>query len=178
MFTSRDVSAPLIAAQERLANLPSYTTLLAAHGAVWDELWQDCDVTIEGDPTAQIAVRYNLFQSLAVAPRHDERVSIPAKTLSGFAYRGHVFWDTEIFIVPFLTLTQPQIARNLLSYRYHTLDGARRKAQLAGYEGAMFAWESASTGDEVTPRWVQGADGQPVRIWCGDIELHLSLIHI
>jgi len=54
------------------------------------------------------------------------------------------------------------------------LDGARRKAREAGYEGAMFAWESASTGDEVTPRWVSGADGKPVRIWCGDIELHIN----
>jgi kojibiose phosphorylase len=174
VFTSRNVSAPVVAAQERLLSLPRYPTLLAAHGAVWDELWRDCDVEISGDPTAQLAVRYNLFQLLVAAPRHDDRASIPAKTLSGFAYRGHVFWDTEIFIVPFLTFTQPQIARNLLSYRYHTLEGARRKAKAAGYEGAMFAWESASTGDEVTPRWVSGSDGKLVRIWCGDIELHIN----
>jgi kojibiose phosphorylase len=175
VFTSPEVSAPAIAAQERLASLPSYTIMLAAHGAVWDDLWQDCDVVIEGDPTAQIAVRYNLFQLLAAAPRHDDRLSIPAKTLSGFAYRGHVFWDTEIFILPFLTFTQPKIARNLLSYRYHTLSGARRKAKEAGYEGALYAWESASTGDEVTPRWVFAEDGTPVRIWCGDIELHINI---
>ncbi len=174
VFTSRDVSAPGVAALERLLSLPKYPMLLAAHGAVWDELWRDCDVVISGDPTAQLAVRYNLFQLLAAAPRHDDRVSIPAKTLSGFAYRGHVFWDTEIFIVPFLTFTQPLVARNLLSYRYHTLEGARRKAHEAGYEGAMFAWESASTGDEVTPRWVSGPDGELVRIWCGDIEVHIN----
>lgn len=174
VFTSRDVNTPVEAAQEWLASLPSYTTLLAAHGSIWDELWRDCDVVIEGDPTAQLAIRYNLFQLLSAAPRHDDRVSIPAKTLSGFAYRGHVFWDTEIFIVPFLTFTQPYVARNLLSYRYHTLEGARRKAGELGYEGAMFAWESASTGDEVTPRWVFGAEGEPIRIWCGDIELHIN----
>ncbi len=175
VFTSRDVGTPAQAALERLVSLPSYTTLLAAHGTVWDTLWQDCDVSIEGDYTAQLAVRYNIFQLLAAAPRHDDRVSIPAKTLSGFAaYRGHVFWDTEIFVVPFLTFTQPQVARNLLSYRYHTLDGARRKAQAAGYEGALFAWESATTGDEVTPRWVTGAKGEMIRIWCGDIEYHIN----
>ncbi len=89
VFTSRDVSAPGVAALERLLSLPKYPMLLAAHGAVWDELWRDCDVLISGDPTAQLAVRYNLFQLLAAAPRHDDRVSIPAKTLSGFAYRGH-----------------------------------------------------------------------------------------
>ena len=174
VFTSRDVNAPELAAQERLLSLARYPTLLAAHGAVWDELWRDCDVVIEGDITAQIAIRYNLFQLLACAPRHDDRVSVPAKTLSGFAYRGHVFWDTEIFIVPFLTFTQPLVARNLLSYRYHTLDGARRKARESGHEGALFAWESASTGDEVTPRWVFDPHGNPVRIWCGDIELHIN----
>ncbi len=174
VFTSRDVSLPAQAAQERLVSLPKYSTLLADHGAVWDNLWRDSDVIIEGDATAQLAVRYNLFQLLAAAPRHDNRVSIPAKTLSGFAYRGHVFWDTEIFIVPFLTYTQPLVARNLLSYRYHTLEGARRKALESGYEGAMFAWESASTGDEVTPRWVFAEDGTPIRIWCGDIELHIT----
>lgn len=174
VFTSREVSAPAQVAQDRLASLPRYPILLAAHGAVWDELWRDCDVIIEGDPTAQLAIRYNLFQLLVAAPRHDDRVSIPAKTLSGYAYRGHVFWDTEIFIVPFLTFTQPKVAQNLLSYRYHTLDGARRKAREAGYEGALFAWESASTGDEVTPRWVYTEDGTPVRIWCGDIELHIN----
>ncbi len=174
VFTSRQVSEPAQIALQHLASFKSYATLLAAHGAVWDELWHDCDVVIEGDRTAQLAIRYNLFQLLIAAPRHDDRVSIPAKTLSGYAYRGHVFWDTEIFLVPFLTFTQPQVAKNLLSYRYHNLDGARRKATEAGYEGAMYPWESASTGDEVTPRWITGPDGEQVRIWCGDIELHIT----
>jgi len=152
-----------------------YEDLLAAHEAAWGEVWQASDVIIEGDPTAQLAVRYNLFQVLIAAPRHDDRVSIPAKTLSGFGYRGHVFWDTDVFIVPFLTHTQPALARNLLTYRYHTLPGARRKARAEGYQGAMFAWESAGTGDEVTPRWVPGPQGEEqVRIWCGDIELHIT----
>ena len=175
VFTSREADAPVQAAQEKLASLPEYPTLLTAHEAAWANVWQASDVVIEGDPTAQLAVRYNLFQVLAAAPRHDDRVSIPAKTLSGFGYRGHVFWDTDIFIVPFLTFTQPALARNLLSYRYQTLPGARRKAREAGYEGAMFAWESADSGDEVTPRWVTGPQGEElVRIWCGDIEHHIT----
>jgi len=175
VFTSRDAELPTRAAREKLASLSDYETLLEAHQESWEEPWQACDVVIEGDPKAQLAVRHNLFQVLIAAPRHDERVSIPAKTLSGFGYRGHVFWDTEIFIVPFLTLTQPALARNLLAYRYHTLPGARRKAQAEGLEGAMFAWESADTGDEVTPRWVPGPKGEDlVRIWPGDIELHIS----
>ncbi|WP_341527239.1 beta-phosphoglucomutase [Nostoc sp. UHCC 0302] len=174
VFTSRETENPIAAALERLADEPRYTTLLAAHIAAWDQVWQDSDIIIEGDRLSQLSVRYNLFQLLAVAPRQDDRVSIPPKTLSGFAYSGHIFWDTEIFILPFLTLTQPALARNLLTYRYHTLPGARRKAQEAGYQGAMFAWESATTGDEVTPRWVPGANGELVRIWCGDIEVHIT----
>ena len=132
---------------------------------------------IEGDRPAQAAVRYNLFQLLISAPRHTDRFSIPAKMLSGFGYRGHIFWDTEIFILPFFTFTQPALARNLLTYRYHTLDGARRKAKHYGYKGAMFAWESAETGDEVTPRWLPPQNdlyGEDVRIWCRDREIHIS----
>jgi beta-phosphoglucomutase len=157
-----------------------YDAFRDAHVAAWDRVWEVNDIVIEGDPTAQLAVRYNMFQILIAAPRGDDpaasRVSIPAKALSGFGYRGHVFWDTDTFIVPFLTLTQPRVASNLLTYRYHTLPGARRKARAAGYEGALFAWESALSGDEVTPRWVAGPQEEElVRIWCGDIELHINV---
>jgi beta-phosphoglucomutase len=175
---------PLQAAQARLSNLSAahlaYRDLFSAHAAAWAGLWRDCDVVVEGDPDAQLALRYNLFQTLIAAPRRDDaggggKASIGAKTLSGFGYRGHVFWDTEIFIVPFLTHTQPDVARDVLTYRYYTLPGARRKARTAGYEGAWYAWESADTGDEVTPRWVPDPhSGELVRIWPGDIELHLN----
>ncbi|PLZ23784.1 glycoside hydrolase family 65 protein [Fischerella thermalis] len=174
VYTSREISTPAEAAIIRLVTAPSYSTLLAAHIAAWDQIWQESDIVIEGDRLAQLSVRYNLFQILAVAPRHDDTVSIPPKTLSGFAYSGHIFWDTEIFILPLLIHTQPALARNLLNYRYHTLRGARRKAQEMGYRGAFYAWESASTGDEVTPRWVPTPDGEQVRIWCGDIEVHIN----
>lgn len=151
-----------------------YSNLLRAHRWRWAELWRDCDVVIEGDEVAQRAVRYNLFQLLIAAPHYTDRASIPAKTLSGFGYRGHVFWDTDIFILPFFTFTRPELARNLLMYRYHTLPGAREKARQAGYAGAMFAWESAHDGRETTPRWVPLPNGELIRIWCGDIEHHIS----
>ena len=153
----------------------SYDALRAAHTAAWAAVWDDCDVIIGGDPEAQLAIRFHLFQLIIAAPRHDDRVSIGAKTLSGLGYRGHVFWDTEIFILPFFMFTRPAIARNMLMYRYHTLPGARRKAAEKGFAGAQFAWESATTGDEVTPRWVPSFDGKElVRIWTGDIEIHIS----
>jgi kojibiose phosphorylase len=154
----------------------SFDTLKASHIAAWDKVWQDIDVLIEGDDEAQAALRFSLFQLQVAAPRHDERVSIGAKTLSGLGYRGHVFWDTEIFILPFFSYTQPQIARNLLMYRYHSLAGARRKAAANGYSGAQYPWESAATGDEVTPTWLPhfANPKELVRIWTGDIELHIS----
>ncbi|MGV0028375.1 beta-phosphoglucomutase [Phormidesmis priestleyi] len=176
VFTSKQVESPVQTAQAKLADLPTYNELLKAHEQAWSQVWQTSDVVIEGDTRAQLAIRYNLFQLLIAAPRQDDRVSIPAKTLSGFGYRGHVFWDTEIFLLPFFTYTQPAIAKNLLTYRYHTLPGARRKAAYYGYKGAMFAWESADTGDEVTPRWALPTDpyAEDVRIWCRDREIHIS----
>ena len=175
VFTSRDIQQPVSAAKEKLAQLPDYTTLLNAHEQAWDETWQNSDVLIEGDSTAAFAVRYNLFQLLIAAPRHDDKVSILRKLFRVLAITD-IFWDTEIFILPFFTFTQPAIARNLVNYRYHTLNGARRKAAHSGYQGAMYAWESAATGDEVTPRWALPNDfyGEDVRIWCRDREIHIS----
>ncbi|MBH8573163.1 beta-phosphoglucomutase [Nostocaceae cyanobacterium CENA369] len=176
VYTSREIDTPVTAALEKLAHLQDYTVLLNGHKQAWERVWQQSDILIEGDTTAAFAVRYNLFQLLIAAPWHDDKVSIPAKTLSGFGYRGHIFWDTEIFLLPFFIFTQPKVARNLLSYRYHTLNGARRKAAHSGYQGAMYAWESAVTGDEVTPRWSLPNDfyGEDVRIWCRDREIHIS----
>lgn len=176
--TSHETPQPWESAREALKQhpVPAWKDCLKAHNVAWDKEWQACDVVIQGDDEVQRAARFNLFQLLIAAPRKDRRVSIGAKTLSGFGYRGHVFWDTEIFMLPFFTYTQPQIARNLLMYRYHTLPGARRKAQANGYKGAQFAWESAATGDEVTPVWVPHFQ-EPhnlVRIWTGDIEIHVS----
>lgn len=175
VFTSRDVENPIQAARDKLQELPSYEELRKNHQKAWEEIWDCCDIVIEGSTQAQLAIRYNLFQLLICAP-HDERVSIPAKTLSGFGYRGHIFWDTEFFILPFFVFTQPKIARNLLTYRYHTLEGARRKAKYYGYRGAMYAWESAATGDEVTPRWAPPENfyEEDIRIWVRDREVHIS----
>ena len=101
-------------------------------------------------------------------------MSLGAKTLSGLGYRGHVFWDTEIFMLPFFAFTLPDVARNLLMYRVHTLPAARENARRGGHAGARYAWESAETGREVTPPWGIGPGGKPVRIWCGEIELHIT----
>ncbi len=178
VFTSRDTADPLAAARSKAASAAQagFEALQRAHKAAWKAFWDTGDVKIEGDHEAQLALRHGLLQLRIAAPTHDDRVSIPAKTLSGFAYAGHVFWDNEIFVLPFFTFTQPELARNMLRYRYHTLPGARRKARKNGLPGAQFPWESAETGDEVTPTWVPHFDDPTrlVRIWTGDIQLHIT----
>ena len=177
-YTSRDVSPDQVTATaiDHLKTAPAWDQAVQDNNAAWEREWERSQVIVEGDVDAQRAILYNLYQLLIVAPRHDNRVSIGAKALSGFGYRGHAFWDTEVFMLPFFTYTAPDIARNLLDYRYRHLDAARAKARSNGCEGAQYAWESAANGDEVTPSWIPDPSDrrQPIRIWTGDIEIHIS----
>ena len=176
--TSRESKNPRSDVQKALRRLRRliWEQAWTDHCRAWSSEWERCDVQIEGDAEAQIAVRFNLFQLLAAAPREDERVNIGAKLLSGYGYRGHAFWDTETFMLPFFTYTRPEIARNLLSYRWNNLPGARAKAKANGFRGAQYPWESAATGEEVTPTWVPHFADRTrlIRIWTGDIEIHIS----
>ena len=174
--TSRDAADPLAKAMEHVNGVQGWEKALDAHRQAWAQEWERSDVQIEGDEEAQVGVRFSLFQLLIAAPRHDDRVNIGAKTLSGFGYSGHSFWDTEIFMLPMFIYTAPHIARNLLEYRYQRLPAAREKARANGFEGAQFPWESADAGAEVTPTWVPHFDDRTrlVRIWTGDIEIHIS----
>ncbi|PPQ39803.1 glycoside hydrolase family 65 protein [Rhodopila globiformis] len=146
----------------------------AAHDAAWAERWQSSDVEIAGDAAAQQALRFAIYHLNSAANPHDERVSIGARALTGEEYRGHVFWDTEIYLLPFYTLTWPEAARAMLMYRYHTLDAARGKAVRMGWRGALYAWESADTGEETTPDYVVTVDNQVVEVLCGKQEQHIS----
>ena len=101
-------------------------------------------------------MRYNIYQLRISVSSHDERYSIAAKGLTGFGYRGHVFHDTEVFMLPYFAYAHPTIARNLLMYRYHTLPAARAKALSHGFRGAFYAWESAETGEEACPSYAIG----------------------
>jgi len=151
-----------------------WSGLLSAHEAACSDRWESCDVQIDGDVAAQQALRFAGYHLNGAANPADEHVSIGARALTGEDYRGHVFWDTEIFLLPFYTLTWPEAARSLLMYRFHTLDGARAKAARMGWRGALYAWESADTGAEATPEHVIGPDRQVVDILCGTQEQHIS----
>jgi trehalose/maltose hydrolase-like predicted phosphorylase len=152
-----------------------YDLLLQQHTQAWLAFWQTSDVVIEGDEQAQLGIRYNIYQLRINASLHDSRYSIAAKGLTGFGYRGHVFHDTEIFMLPFFTYVMPDVARNLLLYRYHLLPAARQKAASNGYEGAQYPWESTLSGEETTPgAIVHPETGEVIPVLNGEIEQHIT----
>ncbi len=149
----------------------SFNKRFSVHKEVWNKLWQDSDCTIIGDDKAQQALRFNIYHLLIAANKNDPKTSIGAKTLSGEGYKGHIFWDVEVFALPFYIYTQPETAKSLLMYRYHTLQGAKENAEATGFKGARYPWESADYGHEETPKW--SPDGKH-RIWPGEEEIHIT----
>lgn len=178
--SSRDVvadGARRETAEERLERALAYEGvegLVEAHQRRWEDLWRAADVSVEGDAEAQRALRFAIYHLLSAANPQDDRVSIGARALTGSAYKGHVFWDTEMYMLPFFTLTLPEAARALLLYRSHTLPAARRRAAAQGYRGALYAWESADTGDDVTPQWIVMPHGQRAFVAAKSEEHHIS----
>ncbi|MES2255577.1 MAG: glycosyl hydrolase family 65 protein [Pseudomonadota bacterium] len=157
-----------------IAKTLGWHEVFAEHEAAWSHRWERSDVEVNGDPVAQHALRFALYHLNSAANPGDDSVSIGARALTGPDYLGHVFWDTEIFLLPFYTLTWPEAAKALLMYRFHTLDGARAKAARMGWRGALYAWESADTGVEATPENVVGPDRQVVEVLSGKQEQHIS----
>jgi trehalose/maltose hydrolase-like predicted phosphorylase len=132
-------------------------------------------VRIDGPVDDQRAIRFAIFHLIQSTSVFDASVGTAAKGLTGPGYKGHVFWDTEVFMLPFFLGTDPRTARRLLEYRYLTLVGARKNARGAGYEGAMIAWESTETGEETCPPFVPDPKtGEPVRVLTGEMEHHIS----
>ena len=151
-----------------------WRAVLAAHEAAWEDRWTAGEVRLEGDDDLQRALRFAVYHLSSAANPGDDRVSIGARGLTGDAYFGHVFWDTETYLLPFYTAIWPEAARALLMYRFHTLPGARAKAARIGCKGALYAWESADTGEETTPERVVAPDGVLVDILTGRMEHHVS----
>jgi kojibiose phosphorylase len=148
--------------------------LIARHRAVWSARWDASDIRLDGDPEAQRALRFAAYHLLSAADPTDDRVSIGARGMTGDAYSGHIFWDTEIYMLPFFALTWPEAARALLIYRHRTLPAARAKAARYGARGAFYAWESADTGEDVTPASVVGPAGVEIAIKVAAQEQHIS----
>ena len=145
-----------------LAKACGFEDLLEKQRLLLDDFWQRSDVQIEGDPDhpehrageLQQAMRFNLFQIFQASIRL-EGVGIPAKGLTGQAYDGNYFWDTEVYLLPFLIYTYPQVARNLLEFRYRMLDKARQRAREVNEQGALFPWRTID-GEEASSNFEAG----------------------
>src|SRR6266850_1870621 len=140
-----------------------FQQLLAAQEQYMDDFWRRSDVQVRDiredrlkrtTVETQQAIRFNLFHILQASARAED-AGVPAKGLTGQAYEGHYFWDTEIYLLPFLTYTSPRIARNLLTFRYRMLAQARSHARQLGHRGAMFPWRTIS-GEEASAYYAAG----------------------
>jgi alpha,alpha-trehalose phosphorylase len=140
-----------------------FQRLLASQEQYMDDFWRRSDVRIKdiredrikrSTVEIQQAIRFNLFHILQASARAEE-TSVPAKGLTGQAYEGHYFWDTEIYLLPFLIYTSPRIARNILAFRYKMLPQARARAKELGHRGAMFPWRTIS-GEEASAYYAAG----------------------
>jgi alpha,alpha-trehalose phosphorylase len=134
-----------------------FASLEAGQRRALDHFWDRADVRIDADDEperVQQAVRWNLFQ-VAQATWRAEGSGVPAKGLTGKAYGGHYFWDTEIYVLPFLAYTQPRIARNLLRFRHSLLPKARARARELNQRGALFAWRTIN-GEEASAYYQAG----------------------
>ncbi|USK66454.1 glycoside hydrolase family 65 protein [Peribacillus frigoritolerans] len=138
----------------RKYSLDGYDALLEKSAERWAQFWKQNRIKITSTKDFdQLAVDFSIYQIEVMTPAHDERFSVGAKGLTGEGYKGHVFWDTEMFLLPFHLFTDPEKARKLLRYRYLKLEHAKAKAAANGFEGALFPWESALTGEEETPEF-------------------------
>lgn len=153
-----------------------YEKVYNEHKKQWQARWEASDVIIEGNEKDQLALRYSIYQLQIIAPVHSKKQSIPARGLSGQTYKGAIFWDTEMFMLPFFLHTAPDVARNLVNYRIRTLDGARKKAEYYGYRGAFYAWESHENGEDVCSDFnvTDVFTGRPVKTYFKDKQVHIS----
>ena len=139
-----------------------FPALLQGQEQFMDDFWQRSDVTIMTNPelaqasttAVQQALRFNLFHVLQASARA-ENTGVPAKGLTGAAYEGHYFWDTEIYVLPFLTYTAPRVAKNLLRFRHGMLDRARERARQLNQRGAMYPWRTIN-GEEASAYYAAG----------------------
>jgi kojibiose phosphorylase len=167
VFTSRDpdthdarAQAEALAAEALEAG---FAECFAEHRRAWDDIWARTDIEIEGDDESQKFMRFALYHLVIAVPRKDSSVSMGARSLSGQAYDGLVFWETDIYLEPYFSWTFPEFARNHFLFRYRTLDGARAEAQALGYPGAKYPWEAALVGREEASSYFV----------CGGTQIHI-----
>ncbi len=199
LYTSKDfaISDPMTEAKNKLGNLTDFNLLLAKHELSWSQIWKYNDFKLDSNFEDQLILRLHIFHLYQTVSKNsiDYDIGVPARGWHGEAYRGHIFWD-EIYILPFISLHQPQLARSLLMYRYRRLPKAYLAARKIGCRGALFPWQSGSNGREETQkihlnpksgRWLPDHShlqyhinsAIPFNVWCyyqctGDIDFMVS----
>jgi trehalose/maltose hydrolase-like predicted phosphorylase len=165
---ARRVAADALAA----AAGAGFDRLLADHRAAWARRWEAVDIQVRGDPEAQLALRFALFQLWGAVKDRGE-LAVGARGMSGTGYSGHVFWDADVFVLPAVAAMDPAAAAAMIRYRLRRLDAARARARAAGLRGARFPWESAASGEDVTPRSGR-LGGRRIPILTGQLEEHIT----
>ncbi|MFW6300948.1 MAG: glycosyl hydrolase family 65 protein [Bacillota bacterium] len=175
---SNQKNNPLQASQKIIkeAEEAGFNFLYESQLEAWNKIWDSWGLEIGGPLKDQTLINFNLYHNRIATPAYSERLPIGARGLSCQAYQGAAFWDQEIFNLPVFLYTEPEIAKNILKYRYHTLPGARKKAKDLGYKGAFYAWISGKTGEELCPDFFfeDVLTGRKIRNHFNDWQIHIS----
>lgn len=177
VFQTGEMDGDKACGHVRRASEKGYDRLFHEHVSAMRKFWEQAGIRIRGMSVEQeAAVCFSQYHIFGMTPYDTEEFSIAAKGLTGEGYKGHVFWDTEIFLFPFWLHVCPEQAKRLLGFRYIGLDGARKKAKDYGYKGAMFPWEAAGTGEEETPLYaaLNIHTGKANKVWSGIKEYHVT----
>ncbi|MGQ2375410.1 glycosyl hydrolase family 65 protein [Companilactobacillus zhachilii] len=157
-------------------------SLMNSEKQFWNRFWRKNRIQISSkDNEDQELIDFAEYHLAIMAPRSDDRISIGAKGLSGEGYKGHAFWDNELFVLPFYMSTNVNIARNLLEYRFNHLSEAKERARESDYKGAWYPWESAFTGHDETPKLssidVSTGEAQPVTSNIHEIHINSDIAY-
>ncbi len=178
IYTSQDkkVTIPEVHSRKAIDKMTDYDGELKLSARAWEDIWNELDISVEGDRAAQKLIRLHLYHMMvSSSPHHkDLDAGIPPRGLHGEAYRGHIFWD-ELYILPMYNIHFPEVVRSVLMYRFRRMDKAKDAARENGFKGAMFPWQSGSDGREET----QTVHLNPVSGEWGDdysrLQRHVSL---
>jgi len=153
-----------------------FNQLAASHSEEWERRWRELGLEAEGDEEFVDALYLNTFHLLQMYNSELPFFALPARGFHGHGYRGHVFWDTEIYALPFYLILKPEASRKILMYRCALLNAARYNAERNGCRGAQFPWESADDGFEATPREIplDLRGERKVVIRTGELEHHIT----
>lgn len=188
IYTGRDQAFELANKTTYLREIPlleikksallGYENLLEESNKGWESIWNQAPIKITTNQMKDaLLLNFARYHIHAMAPVHDNRMNIGAKGMTGEGYKGHTFWDTEIFLLPYFSYNYPESAKHLLEFRLHSLTAAKENAHSNGYEGAQYPWEAAWINDgEVTPDFgdIDIVTGKPTPILTGKLEHHVT----